>query len=213
MRISFYFDPCCPFCWITAQWLQTVEPERDIQITWKPFSLAIKNDELDDDTEGTTGKGAGHRASHRVLRLLLSAEKEHGAKLIDLYNAFGFHYFVDKKPYEDDAIKQILETNSLPQSLLSELDNTDHDTALAESMQSAIEVAGQDIGVPTILFEGGDEPIGYFGPVLQTLPTKADGLALWDGLAKLASDTNFYELKRSRPSGGPDVASTASVRR
>lgn len=213
MRISFYFDPCCPFCWITAQWLQMVEPERDISITWKPFSLAIKNNELSDVKEGTTGKGASHRASHRVLRLMLTAVKEHDAKLIDLYNAFGFRYFIDKRPYDDDLIKEVLETTSLPRSLISELDNVDHDTALSQSMQTAIDIAGQDIGVPTIVFEDDTESIGYFGPVLQTLPTKTEALTLWDGLAKLASDTNFYELKRTRPSGGPDVTSTASVRR
>lgn len=209
MNIRFYFDPSCPFCWITSRWLLMVSAHRDMTIEWRPFSLALKNDELDGDESAKTEHGEIHRASHRVLRVMLAAEKQ-GASLIDLYTAFGIKYHVAGFDYDDETIADVLDEQHLPADLLRAADDTTYDNELRDSMQSAIDVAGDDIGVPTIVFEAADGSLnGYFGPVLQTLPDLDEALKLWDGLSMLAADKNFYELKRTRPSGGPDVASTA----
>lgn len=209
MQISFYFDPCCPFCWITSRWLLMVSGERDLEVTWRPFSLALKNDELDPATPDKTEHGDMHRAAHRVLRVMLAAE-DRGAKLIELYTAFGIPYHLAGDAYDDNLIAKVLERQGLPAALASAADDTSYDEQLAVSIKSATDVAGQDIGVPTIIFTATDgSQQGFFGPVLQELPGLEAALKLWDGLSLLASNKDFYELKRSRPDGQPDVASTA----
>ena len=204
-NVIFYFDPSCPFCWITSRWLLQVSSKRDITIEWRPFSLAIKNGELENDKFPDTK----HGAAHRVLRVMVAAQTEHGASLIDLYTAAGFNYHGAGIEYNDGLLADLLSEFNLPADLLATADSTDHDVQLRASIKAATDVAGEDIGVPTIVFINEDgEQQGFFGPVLQTLPDMDESLDLWDGLSKLATNSSFYELKRSRPAGGPDVAST-----
>lgn len=209
MNIDFYFDPSCPFCWITSRWLLMVSGERDVNITWRPFSLAIKNDELDPARPGKTEHGELHRSAHRVLRVMLAAQAK-GAKLIELYNDFGIAHHIGGRAFDGDLINETLAKHQLPADLVKAADDAGYDAELAASIESATDVAGEDIGVPTIVFTADDgSKNGFFGPVLQQLPEKAEALKLWDGLSQLATDKNFYELKRARPSGNPDVFSTA----
>lgn len=209
VKVEFYFDPCCPFCWITSRWLLMVGGERDIQVEWKQFSLAIKNTELANDGHDQTEHGDMHRAAHRVHRVILAAS-QNGASLIGLYTDFGIPFHVGGEKFNDELIAKVLERHKLPAGLLASADDKSLDQKLQNSTDEAIAVAGEDIGVPTIIFEAEDgSKSGFFGPVLQTLPDKDEALKLWDGLSQLANDSNFYELKRSRPSGGPDVFSTA----
>jgi predicted DsbA family dithiol-disulfide isomerase len=208
MKVDFYFDPSCPFCWITSRWLLMVGGERDVTVTWRPFSLALKNDEVRGGHDKTE-HGDLHRSAHRVLRVMLAAEAN-GAKLIDLYNDFGLNHHIGGRDFDDELITETLARHKLPAELATAADDAKYDAELADSIKSATAVAGQDIGVPTIVFTAEDgSRNGFFGPVLQTLPDKAEALKLWDGLKQLATDENFYELKRTRPSGNPDVFSTA----
>ena len=204
-NVIFYFDPSCPFCWITSRWLLRVKDKRDLTIEWRPFSLAIKNNELTHadfpDTE--------HGPAHRVLRVMVAAQLKHGASLIDLYSTAGFKYHGAGIVYNESLITDMLSEHNLPEELLAAADSTEYDGHLQASVNLATDVAGDDIGVPTIVFTNEDgEQQGFFGPVLQTLPDMDESLDLWDGLSKLATNSSFYELKRSRPAGGPDVAST-----
>jgi len=207
MNVEFYFDPSCPFCWITSRWLCMVSNDREINITWKPFSLAIKNDTLYNNS--TNKYAADSKAAHRVLRVMLAAEKN-DSTLLDLYTEFGIQHFVVGLDYDNSMIEKILKRKNLPADLIRSADDKKQDKKIEKSMNEAINIAGEDIGVPTIVFELKDgTKAGYFGPVLQDLPEKEESLRLWDGLSMLAMDKSFYELKRSRPSEGPDVYSTA----
>ncbi|HEY5268418.1 MAG TPA: DsbA family protein [Candidatus Saccharimonadales bacterium] len=207
MNIEFYFDPSCPFCWITSRWLLIASDHRDINITWKPFSLAIKNKQLNGKDKSKYSEIA--RSSHRVLRVMLAAQDE-GASLIDLYTDFGIKHHVAGDEFDDKLITKVLAKHKLPVNLLKCANDTNYDKRLRASIKNATDVCGKDIGVPTIIFilEDGSKN-GYFGPVLQDLPELEESLKLWDGLSLLATNKSFYELKRSRPSGGPDVFSTA----
>ena len=204
MKVVFYFDPICPFSWITSRWLLQISPHRDVEITWRPFSLALKNDELADTASSS------HYPSHRLLRVMLAAERDYSVPMIDSYTASGLLHHVMKKPYDDTGLAQILSSLDLPASLIAFADNSTLDTALQQSLDQAIAVVGDDVGVPTIVFELPDDSNqGYFGPVLNTLPELSESLDIWDGLTKLATTSSFCELKRTRPSGDPDTASTA----
>lgn len=210
MKVEFYFDPCCPFCWVTSRWLLMVSGERQLDISWKQFSLAIKNDELAGDGSDKTEHGDMHRAAHRIHRVMLAAKKSHSAKLIDLYTAFGIPYHLAGEEFDNELIDKVLERAKLPAELAKAADDTSLDKQLGQSTNEAVDVVGSDIGVPTIVFVAEDgSKTGYFGPVLQALPDKPEALKLWDNLSGLATDKYFYELKRGRPSGGPDTVSTA----
>lgn len=209
MNVEFYFDPSCPFCWVTSRWLLMASGHREITINWKPFSLALKNSEL--EQRANEGRYASlHRASHRVLRVFAKASELHGAKFIDLYTSSGIKHHVAGVELNDEHITEVLADNNLPKSLLAYTNDTNLDSVLYTNLEQATAAAGQDIGVPTIIFQNkaGDKQ-GFFGPVLQELPDLDEALDLWDGLSKLATNSSFYELKRSRPAGGPDVFSTA----
>lgn len=209
MKVEFYFDPACPWCWITSRWLLVVSDHRDIEIDWRPFSLALKNDELG-DTENQSKYAIGHRESHRIIRVIMAAVQKHNISPLEAYSAFGIPYHTAGFKYDDDLIADVIQQKSWDQSLVAAADEKSYDAAIQQSMQGAIDIAGDDIGVPTIVFANADgSKQGYFGPVLSQLPSDEESLAIWDGLSKLATVSSFYELKRSRGGTPPDTASTA----
>ena len=202
MKIDFYYDPSCPFCWITSRWLIQAQSERDIDITWRPFSLAMKNSVL--------GSKKGHHAAsanaaHRVLRVIEAAAGNVG----ELYTAFGTQNHIFGEEFTDTVILDVLKKQGLSSDLLKAADDKNYDKAIENSMDIALKIVGNDIGVPTIIFKMGKKKSGYFGPVFQKLPSVTESVKLWDALATLATSEDFYELKRSRPAGGPNTASTA----
>jgi len=208
MNVEFYFDPSCPFCWITSRWLLQVSNKRDIKIEWIPFSLTLKNNELAPEAKHTPYRDE-HYAAHRVIRVI-EAAVGHGGSMIDLYTRFGISYHLGEEPFTDSLIEEILEELKLPKSLLKEADNRKWDDILQKKIDQAVAVVGNDIGTPTIIFENENrKKQGFFGPVLQDLPEIEESVQLWDAISTLAKSSHFYELKRSRPSGMPDVVSTA----
>lgn len=208
-KVEFYFDPACPWSWVTSRWLLSVREHRDINITWRPFSLAIKNDSLV-KKDGESPYTTKHRASHRVLRLMMEASKNHGVSLEKMYTHFGIKHHIAGFDYSDEWILATLKELDLPASLLSAGDKTDYDQELSREIDSATEVAGNDVGVPIIVFTNEkEERQGYFGPVIRTIPETKEALKLWDGLHNLATVSSFYELKRGRPDGGPDTSGPA----
>lgn len=208
MNISFYFDPGCPWCWVTSRWLTDVASQRDITIDWRPFSLALKNDELQ-EKENDSHYAVSHRASHRVLRVI-EAASEVGSNRGKLYEDIGRMHHVDGYDYTDTEIELMLSLSKLDTSLAQTADDTNYDIALQKHLDEAVEIVGNDVGVPLIVFNQDDgKKVGYFGPVLMRQPTGQEALDLWDGLSKLASSSDFYELKRSRPAGGPDTQGPA----
>lgn len=207
--IEFYFDPACPFCWITSRWLTQVSTQRKIDITWHQFSLAIKNDVLTERPDESKYDKLS-RSSHRIHRVIHAA-KQHGASVADMYSEFGISHHILEKSFDDELIKEILAKKGLPAELLESADDTSIDKFLQSEIDSAIEAAGPDIGVPVIVLTSkSGKRLGYFGPVLNELPSDIEeSLAIWDGLEKLASSEHFYEIKRARPSGDPNVFSAA----
>lgn len=205
MKVDFYFDPACPWCWVTSRWLADVASQRDISPTWRPFSLALKNAVHDKDPSALSGHEKQSLASHRVLRVI-EAAVEAGGDRGKLYSDIGTMHHVEGYDYTDTEIDLMLSLSRLDPALSRAADDASYDQKLRQSLDDAVSIVGEDVGVPLIVFETADkQKIGYFGPVLMRQPTGQDALDLWDGLSKLASAKDFYELKRSRPPGGPDL--------
>jgi len=207
--VDFYFDPSCPWCWVTSRWLIEVSGHRDMKITWKPFSLALKNGELDGND--TTGHRDTHTIAHGVLRVIEAIVASEDIDRGQLYTEFGKSYFVDKKLDDDVFMAAVIERLGLDKEYLKAAKDPSYDAQLQTFMNEAIDIVGNDVGVPLIIFTNDDgEKQGYFGPVLQGLPDLEESLKLWDGLSALASSKHFFELKRGR-TGGAQVASTTRV--
>lgn len=202
MDIAFYFDPACPWCWVTSRWILLTSNKRDINIEWCLFSLAYKNGELDHQSSNIN-----HLPSHRVERVMLSLAKT-GASLTDLYTNFGIKHFLSGDEYSDEVIQTVLQELKLNESLAKAADDETLDKELIASTESALKTVGQDIGVPTIVFKIDGKEKGFFGPVLKELPDQDDAVKLWDAIVELAKHDGFYEIKRGRE-GAPDVYSTA----
>ncbi len=209
MEIDFYFDPSCPWCWVTSRWLVEVSENRVLKINWLPFSLAIKNNELSGDD--VTGHLDTHSIAHQVLRMIEAIHEKENIDRGVLYSEFGKSYFIDKKLDDDNFMGKVLKRLGLSSDYLKEASRDKYDKALSVHIKNAVEVVGNDVGVPLIIFnsENGEKQ-GYFGPVLQGLPEKDQGLILWDALSKLGSSSHFFELKRTRK-GRSKVKTTKRV--
>lgn len=207
--IEFYFDPSCPFSWITSRWLLQVSREREIDITWRQFSLALKNSEMTKQPDESSHAEA-HREAHRVHRIIRQTTEQHAASLIELYSEFGIRHHIMERSFSDEVIREVLEAKNLPFDLLRAAEDVSIDSALEHEITTAIDATGKDIGVPTIVFKDKNgKRLGYFGPVLNALPESIEeSLAIWDGISALATSSSFYEIKRAR-SSGPDVFSAA----
>lgn len=168
--------------------------------------MAIKNDKLSGDL-----KASKHGSSHRILRVIMAAAGGDNQKISELYTAFGIPFQAAGFEFDDELIKDVLKDNNLDENLLSAADDPSYDEEIHQSMRSALDVTGEDVGVPIIVFtdENGQRR-GFFGPVLDALPSDEESLKLWDGLSAMASSSHFFELKRSRKdSDGPNIGSTA----
>lgn len=202
MKVDFYFDPACPWCWITSRWLLLTSNKRDLSINWKLFSLSWKNGELDKDS-----KKDWHLSSHRVERVMYQANKN-GADMLEMYTNFGIRHFLSGDEYSNELIKDILQQLKLDPELIKSADDDSIDKELIKSSKEALDAVGDEIGVPTIVIHFGNTKRGFFGPVLSELPTQEEAVKMWDSLVELSKIPYFSELKRGR-SGGPDIYSTA----
>jgi 2-hydroxychromene-2-carboxylate isomerase len=202
--VNFYFDPVCPFAWMTSKWLRMVIAQRNYTVEWKFISLRLINAEIDYDTHFPPGYEAGHTAGLRLLRVAARTRAEYGPDAVDrLYQAMGTRIFDTNK--EQDSIvdrgsagfvEPILAEAGLPAQLADALDDNSVDTLLRAETDEALALTGEDVGTPIIHFQ---PPTGeaFFGPVISRLPNPDDATRLWDHVVGLAGFPGFAELKRS----------------
>jgi len=188
---DFWFDPRCPFAWITSRWMLEVAQVRDVTVTWHVMSLAILNQDRDvsDDYRASLAKAWG------PVRVCIAAEQAHGKGVLEpLYTAMGERRHVRKQELDRDGIEAALEEAGLPRSLADAMDSTEYDDALLKSHRLGMDQVGDDVGTPTISFEGA----AFFGPVLTKAPRGEDAGRLWDACVTVSAFPHFHELKRSR---------------
>ncbi len=194
--VEFYFDPACPWCWITARWLVDVQSSRDLHVVWKTFSLQTKNA----GTDVPEKFARGHRVGHRTLRVIEAVRADHGdGPVIDLYTEFGSKIHHDRD-LEFDMADAVAAAGVDP-SYAAAAEDDRWDAVIDASMKSALDLVGEDVGVPIIVFGDGEERTGFFGPVLSPAPTGSEAVELFDHLEAMASMSGFWELKRTRTVG------------
>lgn len=190
-KAEFWFDPSCPWAWITSRWILEVQAQRDIEVKWNIFSLAVLNEgrELKPEYRKRIDKSWG------PVRVIAAAKKKNGYEVVlPLYTEIGTLFHPGAKPVAKETISEALQNQKLDSSLIDFYDTNDFDQDLRDSTKAGLDLVGDDVGTPIISIEG----VAFFGPVLTPAPKGSEALKLWDGVVAAASLPGFFELKRTR---------------
>ncbi|WP_338127085.1 DsbA family protein [Dermacoccus nishinomiyaensis] len=204
--VEMFFDPMCPWAWMTSRWLMEVEKVRDVRVTWRVMSLAVLNEgrDLPDDYR------AFLEQAWAPVRLVIAAQQAHGDDVVKpLYDAIGTRFHPGgAEPRDAESVRRVLVESLAECGLEPELVDAatnvpgdDVDVALRTAHKRATDLVGTDVGTPVVAFGG----TAFFGPVVTPAPRGEDAGRLWDGCLLVAGTPGFYELKRSRDVG-PDFS-------
>ena len=188
---DFWFDPVCPFAWITSRWILEVQEVRDIDVRWHVMSLAY----LNEDKDIPDGYREFLAPARGPVRVLVAAAQRHGdGVLFPLYTAMGNRIHLEKQPVDREMIAAAVAEAGLEPDLVDAMDDPSYDEAVARSHHEGMDQVGDDVGTPTIAFNGA----AFFGPVLSRIPRGEDAGRIWDASVALAGYPYFFELKRTR---------------
>ncbi len=194
MDADFWFDPLCPWAWITSRWMLEVELVRPVKTRWHMMSLAYlnlvqhKGEGMDDKRLATLEQAWG------PIRICAAAASERGDDvLLPLYTALGTR-FHNQQRRDAEALAEAVAEVGLPASVLEAATTTDFDEVIKASHQRGMDLVGLDVGTPVISVEGN----AFFGPVVTPIPRGAAAGQLWDGVLAVTGTDGFFELKRTR---------------
>ena len=196
---EFWFDPICPWAWMTSRWMLEVQLQRDVQVRWNVMSLAVLNEGRDLPEEYVELM----RKAWGPVRVVIAAQQQAGPEVVlPLYTAIGTRIHLGGRTDFDAVLREALAEVGLPTELAEAAHATDHDEALRASHARAISLVGDDVGTPVIAVPGPDgELIAFFGPVVTPAPKGVAAARLWDGTLLVAATPGFFELKRTRRQG------------
>ena len=196
--VDFWFDPLCPWAWITSRWLLEVAKVRRIAPSFHVMSLAYLNQDKDISDEY---RKMLEPAWGPVRVCVAAAQAEGDEILLPLYTALGERIHLQGREIDRQLIEEALAEVGLPTSLAEAMDSTEYDDDLKKSHHAGMDQVGTDVGTPVISVEG----TAFFGPVVTPAPKGEAAGKLWDGVLLVASTPGFFELKRTRDKG-PDFS-------
>jgi len=190
-QVDFWFDPVCPWAWITSRWMLEVEKVRPVTTNWHVMSLSV----LNEGREMSERYRESMRTAWGPVRVCVAAEQANGPDALGpLYTALGGKFHHDKAPRELATYEAALAEAGLPVELAAAAESTEYDDAVRASHKEGIERVGYDVGTPVISVNG----TSVFGPVVSPIPRGEAAGRLWDGVQLIAGTDGFFELKRSR---------------
>jgi 2-hydroxychromene-2-carboxylate isomerase len=196
--VDMWFDPICPWAWLTSRWLLEVEQVRPIDVRFHVMSLSVLNEGRDDLAERykrlmATGWGP--------VRICIAAEQKYGPQVLrDLYTALGTRIHPGGQERGPELYRAALADAGLDPALVEAAGSTEYDDALRASHNAGMKPVGLDVGTPVIHAPGpvDGEQIAFFGPVVTPSPKGEAAGRLWDGVLLVAGTPGFYEIKRTR---------------
>ncbi|MGB5756117.1 MAG: DsbA family protein [Acidimicrobiales bacterium] len=202
--IEFFWDPVCPFAWITSRWVEKVAAQTDYKVDWRFISLRILNKDKDYATEFPPEYEHGHTAGLRMLRVAAAIRADLGRDpMAALVTAYGESYWDKPKGSgmrshlsTTEHAEEVLAAAGLPTDYAKALDDTSWDAMLEDETELALARTGRDVGTPIITFRPPDG-LSFFGPVISRVPSDEDAVRLWDAVTTLAGFPGFAEMKRS----------------
>jgi hypothetical protein len=190
--VDFWFDPICPWAWITSRWMLEVEKLRPVRVRWHVMSLSVLNEDkpdLPDRYRESLKTGWG------PVRVCIAAAQKSGPEALGpLYTALGTRLHHEKAPRDRGTIEAALAEAGLPTDLADAMDSTEYDEALRASHKDGMDRVGYEVGTPVISVDG----TSFFGPVVSPIPRGDAAARLWDGVLLVAKTDGFFEIKRSR---------------
>ncbi|MFJ7273215.1 disulfide bond formation protein DsbA [Kitasatospora sp. NPDC098663] len=196
---DFWFDPACPWAWMTSRWLIEVQQLRPVDVNWHVMSLSVLNEDRDlpENYRELLDNAWG------AVRVCIAAAREHGDEVLGrLYTELGLRFHNQGLPQNRETVEAALVAAGLPVGLADAADTDAYDEALRASHKEGITLVGEDVGTPVIAVEGVDgERVAFFGPVVTPAPKGEAAARLWDGTLLVASTPGFYEIKRTRTAG------------
>ena len=193
--MQFWFDPLCPWAWITSRWMLEVEKVRPVRTDWRIMSLAYLN------LTQHEGKGLSDDYVERMhkawgpVRVCAAAEQVRGPGVLGpLYTAIGTRFHNEGRREDPGVLGEALAEAGLPAELASAADSEDYDELIKRSHHEAFDDVGLDVGTPVVRIHGK----ALFGPVITPAPKGEAAGRLWDGLVLVTEADGFFELKRTR---------------
>jgi hypothetical protein len=192
---DFWFDPACPYTWITSRWMLEVAKVRPVEVRWHVMSLSVLNEGRDDDPEGDP-----EGFLWMPVRICAAVEQQYGQEALgNVYTAMGNRHH---KNGEQDwgAMRLALSDAGLPEELADAAETTDYDDAVRASHETGIRLIGDHIGTPIIATSNSEgQRVAFFGPVISRIPQGEEAARLWDGTLLVAGVPGFHEIKGTYP--------------
>jgi 2-hydroxychromene-2-carboxylate isomerase len=200
--VEFFWDPVCPWAWITSRWVEEVANERNLEVDWRFICLRIVNEDKNYATDFAPGYVEGHGSGQKLLRVAAAVRAKEGPEAMGaLYTQFGRALHVDGRRAEivdhfEDGFPDFLRTCGLADAYVAAANDTQWDEVLRADTEEALSRTGKEVGTPIVTFEPPNGP-SFFGPVLSRVPRGQEALEVWDAVVRLAHVPGMAELKRA----------------
>jgi hypothetical protein len=202
--VEFFWDPVCPWAWLTSRWVEEVARQRDLTVDWRFICLRLVNADKDYEKDFPAGYIAGHGTGLKLLRVAAAIREAEGRERMgELYTQFGGDIHVRRRRNElvdnyDAGFPDYLRSVGIDEKYIAAANDARWDEVLQAETDEALSRTGKDVGTPIISFNRGDGTYSFFGPVISRVPRGEEATRLWDAVWEVATFPGLSELKRSQ---------------
>lgn len=201
--VEFFWDPMCPWAWLTSRWVTEVARQRDLAVDWRFISLQMVNETKTLDPEYAARVRVGHGAGLKLLRVAAAMRADgRREELGRWYTQFGGDLHVRRRRKEltehyEEGFPEYLQSAGVPEQYVTAANDERWDAEVRADTETALGRTGDDVGTPIISFRRDGELQSFFGPVISRVPRGQDATRLWDALWEVVTFPGFAEVKRS----------------